>query len=115
MKFGIDSFIGRVLLSLFIGFVVFALPISLIPAATRAVTLPLICKDGTYKVDSYSNGDNDFSIDYCVNPAGEKQDITGLVLLVPGLISSTLIFIVLFIWPAIISSIVGRLRSLSGT
>jgi len=113
MKSGINSLIGRVVLSLFIGFVVFALPISIIPAATKAVTLPLICKDGTYEVDSYSNGNNNYSTDYCVNPSGEKQDITGLVVLVPGLISSILIFIVLLIRPAI-SSVVGRLRSPSG-
>ncbi len=113
MNFGIDNLISRVLLSLFIGFVVFALPISIIPAATKALVLPLLCRDGTYRVDSYSNGSSNFSTDYCVSLAGEKHDITGLVLLVPGVIASTLIFVVLLVRSAIIS-VVGRSRSVSG-
>jgi hypothetical protein len=114
MKFYIDSIIGNILLSLFIGFVFFALPISIIPAATKAVTLPLICGDGTYKIDSFSNGNNNYSIDYCIDPTKGKRDITGLVLLVPGVIASMLIFVVLLVRRVIMFA-VGRSRSASGT
>jgi hypothetical protein len=110
MKIG--NLIWLVVGSLFIGFVVFALPISLIPAATKVITLPLICKDGTYQVKTYSNGDNNYSTDYCINQAGEKRDITGLVLLVPGLIFSIVIFIAILVVRAGVF-VVGRLGSAS--
>jgi putative oligomerization/nucleic acid binding protein len=99
MKISCAGIIGLFLTSFFIGFIVFALPISLISPITENTTARLLCQPGTFRVTRRVSDDGNHYTNYkCINQKGVPQDITFQALAVPGSIATGGIFI---LWLAI--------------
>lgn len=95
MKSSFIGIIALLLASLFIGFVVFALPISIFPFLTENLTARLLCQDGTFRVNERVSDDgNHYTYYKCMDRKGIPQDITFQALVVPGMIASGMVFIV---------------------
>ena len=101
MKLG--GLIWLVVISLFVGIILCSIAAGAVfPGLNQLAAGPLVCH-GTFQIHqdtySYRPGESDtMTTDYCVdNTTGAKQDISGRVIIVAGLVDSAIIFVILVI------------------
>ena len=100
------NFIGLLILlsiCLFIGIVIVAVGIGAVATPLQGISGPIVCGGGQLELVtqeySYKPGQVGYTINwYCVDPAGDRQDRTYLVILASGVIYSLVLFAGLIVW-----------------
>ena len=102
MKLG--NLVWLVIISLFVGIILCSIAAGAVfPVLDQWAAGPLVCRHGTFQIHqdtySYRPGESDtMTTDYCIDSAtGVKQDISGKVIIVAGLVDSGVIFVILVI------------------
>jgi len=103
MKLG--GLVWLVVISLFVGIILCSIAAGAVfPGLNQLASGPLVCRHGTFQIHqdtySYRPGESDtMTTDYCVDSTtGVKQDISGKVIIVAGLVDSAVIFVILVIF-----------------
>lgn len=97
----IGSLIALLVGSLFCGIVMFSVAVGSIWPGVNAIAGPIVCGSRQLQITQYSHSYTPGSVDtvttdYCVDPtSGSKQEVTGAIVFVAGLIDSLILFVVL--------------------
>lgn len=104
----IGALISILLGSMFCGIVMFSVAVGSIFPKVNAIADPVVCGSRTLEITQYTHSYTPGSVDttttdYCVDPAtGNKQEVTGAIVLVAGMIDSLILFVI------IVVAILGR-------
>ena len=97
----IGSWLALLGASMFCGIILFSVAAGSIFPKLNAIAGPLVCGNRDLEITQYTHSYTPGSVDttttdYCIDPStGSKQEVTGAIVLVAGVIDSLILFAVL--------------------